>query len=153
MASSYDISGTGLARAKMTGSFAIVFTISFDSTLPFDSPTKTSAPLTASSSVWISVRLVAKNFFCSFRSSRLVEMTPFESSITIFSFWAPMAIYSLVHEMAAAPAPLTTIFTFLMSLPMTSRAFFSPAAEMMAVPCWSSCITGISSVRFRRSSM
>ena len=37
-------------------------------------------------------RLVAKNFFCSFRSVRIVEMTPFESSITMFSFCAPMAM-------------------------------------------------------------
>ncbi len=40
-----------------------------------------------------------------------------------------------------------------MFLPATSSAFFKPAAEMIAVPCWSSCITGMSSVFFRRSSI
>ena len=62
-------------------------------------------------------------------------------------------MYNFVHEIAAAPAPLTTNLTSAIFFPATSSAFFRPAAEMIAVPCWSSCITGISSVRFRRSSI
>ena len=50
--------------------------------------------------------------------------------------------------MAAAPAPFTTTLTSDIFLPFTSRAFKSPAPEMIAVPCWSSCITGISSSSF-----
>ena len=40
--------------------------------------------------------------------------------------------------MLAAPAPLTTSLTFLMSRPVSSSALMRPAAAMMAVPCWSS---------------
>ena len=31
--------------------------------------------------------------------------------------------------------------------------FSNPALEMMAVPCWSSCITGMSNSSFRRRSI
>ena len=55
--------------------------------------------------------------------------------------------------MAAAPAPLTTIFTLWISLPTISKAFLSAAAEIIAVPCWSSCITGISNSSLRRRSI
>ncbi|CAI8193990.1 MAG: Uncharacterised protein [Flavobacteriaceae bacterium] len=50
-----------------------------------------------------------------------------------------------MQEMAAAPAPETTIFTESMFLFDSSKAFKSAAHEMMAVPCWSSCIKGMSS--------
>ena len=153
MASSYEISGTGFASAKTIGLSAIERIMSWLRMLPFESPTNTSAPLMASSRVCTSRRSVAKKAFCGVSFSRSLVITPFESIIRMFSFRAPRAIYNLVHEMAAAPAPLTTMRTFSMSLPATSRAFFSPAAEMMAVPCWSSCITGMSSVRLSRSSM
>ena len=55
------------------------------------SPTNTSAPFTASSSVWTSRRSVAKSFFCSVRLSRSLVMTPLESSITMFFTCAPSA--------------------------------------------------------------
>ena len=55
--------------------------------------------------------------------------------------------------MAAAPAPLTTTRIESIFFPLISRAFNSPAAEIIAVPCWSSCITGISSSSFRRRSI
>ena len=71
----------------------------------------------------------------------------------MFSCVAPKASYSFVHEMAAAPAPFTTIFTSSIFFPATSRAFSKPAAEIIAVPCWSSCITGISSSSFKRRSI
>ena len=128
-------------------------TISCERIFPFERPTKTSVPLMASSNVWISCRSVAKRAFCGVRFSLSEVMTPFESSITMFSFFSPNATYIFVHEIAAAPAPFTTNFTSLISFPATSKAFFKPAADMIAVPCWSSCITGISRVFFSRSSM
>ena len=54
-------------------------------------------------------RSVAKNFFCSFRSVRSLEITPLLSTMTIFSRRAPRETYNLVQETADAPAPLTTI--------------------------------------------
>ena len=153
MASSYDISGTGFASANTIGCSAIERIMSCVSTLPFESPTNTSAPFIASSSVCTSRLSVAKSFFCSVRFSLSLVITPLESSISMFSVLAPSATYIFVHDMAAAPAPFTTIFTLAMSLPFTSSAFLSPAADIIAVPCWSSCITGMSSVRFSLSSM
>ena len=58
---------------------------------------------------------------------------------------APKETYSLAHAIAAAPAPEMTIFTSSIFLPASSRAFKRAAADIIAVPCWSSCITGISS--------
>ena len=55
--------------------------------------------------------------------------------------------------MAAAPAPLTTTRIVSIFFPLSSRAFSNPAAEIMAVPCWSSCITGISSSSLSRCSI
>ena len=107
----------------------------------------------ASSNVCASVRLVANSFFCSVKFGRSAVITPCESNIRIFSFFKPKATYSFVHEMAAAPAPFTTSRTFVMSFSATSSAFFRPAADIMAVPCWSSCITGMSNVRFSLSSI
>ena len=49
----------------------------------------------------------------------------------------------MVQEMAAAPAPLITTVMSEAFLPAISRAFLSAAAEMIAVPCWSSCMTGM----------
>ena len=55
--------------------------------------------------------------------------------------------------MAAAPAPLTTTRMVSIFFSLSSRAFNNPAAEIMAVPCWSSCITGISSSSLSRRSI
>ena len=43
----------------------------------------------------------------------------------------------------AAPLPLTTTFKSSKSLPTTLHAFFKAAETTIAVPCWSSCITGM----------
>ena len=142
-----------MASANTIGDLAMLRTISCVSTLPLDKPRNTSAPFIASASVWISVRLVAKYFFCSFRSVRAFEITPLLSSITIFSSRAPSEIYSLVQDTAEAPAPFTTIFTSSILFPATSNALINPALDMMAVPCWSSCITGMSSSSLRRCSI
>ena len=52
----------------------------------------------------------------------------------------------MAHAIAEAPAPQKTTLTLSIFLPTTSSAFRNAAAEMIAVPCWSSWNTGI----FRR---
>ena len=47
--------------------------------------------------------------------------------------------------MPAEPAPLQTSLVDLMSRPVRSSALIRPAAAMIAVPCWSSWNTGMSS--------
>ena len=47
------------------------------------------------------------------------------------------------QAIAAAPAPETAILTSPIFLPTSSRPLSSAAAEMIAVPCWSSWKTGI----------
>ena len=153
IASSYEISGVGLASAKTIGWSAMLRIMSCDKTLPFDKPKNTSAPLIASSKVCTSRRSVAKNFLLGVRFSRSEVMTPLLSNIKMFSLRAPNAMYSLVQEVAEAPAPFTTMCTSSIFLPATCRALIRPALEIIAVPCWSSCITGISSSAFRRSSI
>ena len=49
------------------------------------------------------------------------------------------------QAMPAAPAPENTTFTSSIRLPTRSSAFSSAADEMIAVPCWSSWNTGMSS--------
>ena len=43
----------------------------------------------------------------------------------------------------AAPVPLITTFTSSFCLSVTFRALIRPARVTTAVPCWSSCITGM----------
>ena len=112
----------------------------------------TSEPFTASSRVR-RLRSVANSAFCSVRLGASLRITPLLSHITIFLGLAPKATYKRVQEIAAAPAPFTTICALAMSLPTISKALTRAAAEMIAVPCWSSCITGISNSSFRRRSI
>ena len=51
-----------------------------------------------------------------------------------------------------APTPLTTTFRFSIFSPVIFRAFRRAASTTIAVPCWSSWKTGMSSISFRRSS-
>ena len=71
----------------------------------------------------------------------------------MFFFCAPKLQYNLVQELAEAPAPLTIIFTSAISFPTISMALSKAAALIIAVPCWSSCITGMFISAFNRSSM
>ena len=59
----------------------------------------------------------------------------------------------MAHAIAEAPAPQKTTFTLSIFLPTTSSAFRNAAAEMIAVPCWSSWKTGIWRRFFSRSSI
>ena len=108
----------------------------------FESPIKISAPSNASSNVCTSI-LVANSAFCTVRLSRSDLIMPLLSVIIMFSGDTPKARYSRAQEMAAAPAPLITIFTFDNSFSANSTALSKAAPEIMAVPCWSSCITGM----------
>ena len=53
----------------------------------------------------------------------------------------------------AAPTPVTTIRTSLNSLPTTRRALVRAASTTIAVPCWSSWNTGMSSSARSRASI
>ena len=53
----------------------------------------------------------------------------------------------------AAPPPATTIFTSGSCLSTTRSAFFSAASATIAVPCWSSWKTGMSSFSRSRASI
>ena len=57
------------------------------------------------------------------------------------------------QAMPAAPAPLQTSLVSSMSRPVRSSALIRPAAAMIAVPCWSSWNTGMSSSSRSRCSM
>ena len=59
------------------------------------------------------------------------------------SWRTPIAFISSVQAIAAAPAPLTTTFTSSSRRPVSRQALISPAAQMIAVPCWSSWKTGM----------
>ena len=78
---------------------------------------------------------VAKAFFSLLKFFLSDLITPLLSSITIFFFFAPNAIYNFEHDMAAAPAPETTILTLSISLFAICKALISAAHEIIAVPC------------------
>ena len=80
-------------------------------------------------------------------------MTPWVSQRMTLSWRTPIALTSSVQAMPAAPAPLTTSLTSRSERPVSSSALIRPAAAMMAVPCWSSWKTGMSSSSRRRCSM
>ena len=140
----YLISGFGLAIAKTMGFLDIDKSIFEVIIFALESPIKTSAFFNACSKV-LTFFFVANSFFSADKFSLSVLITPLLSVIMIFSDCIPKALYILVQEMAAAPAPQTTVLTFSIFLLAISRAFKRAAAEIIAVPCWSSCITGMSS--------
>ncbi len=126
--------------------------ISLDTILPMDSPRKTSAFTIASLSVAQSVS-TAYLLFISSRSFLEVEITPLLSSIRMFFGFTPKMQYKFTHEIAAAPAPLTTTLTSSIFFPANSSALSRAALVMIAVPCWSSCIIGISNSAFNLRSI
>ncbi len=80
-------------------------------------------------------------------------MTPLVSHMMQLSCRAPIDFSSSRQAMPAAPAPFRTIRTSSIFLPDSSSAFSRPAAQITAVPCWSSWKTGMSISSFRRCSM
>ncbi|MNC90007.1 hypothetical protein D3C83_60410 [compost metagenome] len=71
----------------------------------------------------------------------------------MFSRFTPQRMASSAHEIADAPAPEITSRTSLCFFPTIARALANPAEEMIAVPCWSSWNTGMSSIFLSSSSM
>ena len=134
------------------GFFAMDFSMAGVTILAIDKPMNTSAPSMASFRVFTSIA-VANSAFSLVRCSRSLRMTPLLSVMMMFSLLAPKALYKRVHEIAAAPAPEMTMRTSSIFLSDNSKALSRAAQEMMAVPCWSSCITGISSSSFKRCSI
>ncbi len=72
-------------------------------------------------------------------------MTPLVSTAMQFSGLTPMALIRSSEAIPAAPAPLSTTLMSASLRPVIRQAFIRPAEEMIAVPCWSSWNTGISS--------
>src|SRR6266852_5516491 len=66
---------------------------------------------------------------------------------------APAASRILDTTIPEAPAPQTTTRIADRSLPTTRAAPRSAASATIAVPCWSSCMTGMSSMARSRSSI
>ena len=71
----------------------------------------------------------------------------------MFSGFTPNKIYKLAQASAAEPAPETTIFTLSIFFLANSSAFNNAAEDIIAVPCWSSCITGMFNSSTKRLSI
>ena len=84
------------------------------------------------------------SFFSSVKLFLFSFIGPLLSNIIILSDFTPNALYIFPHEIAAAPAPQITILTSSIFFSAISSALIKAAPEIIAVPCWSSCITGIS---------
>ena len=137
LASSGIISGTGLAMGKRMGSPAIERTISAVSSPGAETPTKRSAPTSASFSPPRTVGRVrsassARARF-SARSLRPGYTTPAISQRTALR--RPMLHRSLKMAVPAAPAPEKTAEISSILFPVSFSAFIRAAATTMAVPC------------------
>ena len=71
----------------------------------------------------------------------------------MFSFWTPNCMYSLAQAIAGGAGAVDDDAHFGHAAAGQSAAFNRPAAEMMAVPCWSSWNTGMDICRESSSSM
>jgi hypothetical protein len=129
--------------AKMIGCGAICSTRSAVRAPLTDRPMKTSAPARASASVRLSVSTAWADFHWFMSSVRPRHRTPTRSTAMTLSGRTPMALISSSVAMPAAPGPFSTTFTSLMSRPLMAQALIRPAAQMIAVPCWSSWNTGM----------
>ena len=145
-ATSGMISGSGFASANTSGRGAIERSMSPLTMPPTDRPRNTSVPFIASARSPSSTSRAKRALYSLMSSaSRLASvMIPFESTSSMFSGRTPSSSQCSEHDSADAPAPETTTFTSSMFFSTTSSPFSSAAPEMMAVPCWSSCITGMS---------
>ena len=151
--SSGVISGSGLAMAKMIGFFAIVATSSGVSAPFTERPMNTSAPTRASARVRWGVAVAWADFHWFISSVRPCQSTPLRSTAITLEGVTPMALISSSVAIPAAPGPFRTTFTSARFRPVMAQAFMSPAAVMMAVPCWSSWNTGMSRSSWHRCSM
>ena len=71
----------------------------------------------------------------------------------MITFLKPYVKSNFVMATPADPAPFTTTRQSSFFLPVTFNALMIPASTTMAVPCWSSWNTGMSSISFKRSSI
>jgi len=159
-ASHGQISGTGLAQANKIASLFMVL-IHSGSITPgpdLESAITTSAPLIASGicpsrpSAFVvsqSRHLSTYSALRISRSLRCLPKMPLESTMKHFLGSAPQPKIKREQATLEAPVPMNVIFTSLIFLPTTLRALIKPAKVTVAVPCWSSCHTGISA--FSRS--
>ena len=116
-------------------------------------PRNTSAPFSASDKSASGVVAWARACFRGPSPSRPAWMWPLLSKTAMFSNRTPSCMYRSRQAMAEAPAPLTTSLTSSAFLPASSSALRRAAPLMMAVPCWSSCMTGMSSSSLSRRSI
>ena len=127
------------------GRLPIDRTMSLETMFGPDTPRKTSAPLIASARVRQGVSAAMRSFSAFIPSVRPFQTTPLLSVNRNFARSAPSVSNIDAHEIPAAPAPAMTILQSESRFPATSQAFRSAAPEMIAVPCWSSWKTGMSS--------
>ncbi len=123
-------------------------------TAPALSPRNTSAPSIASSSEPRSPArfvLAARSALTGVSSRRPVCTMPRESATAMSPM--PAASRILVHATPAAPAPDTTTRRSPSERPVTRAALRSAARTTIAVPCWSSWKTGMSSRSRNRASI
>src|SRR5690606_27123309 len=138
-------SGSGLDSANTIGSSAIVFS-SISSIVAPDRPMNTSAPSIASGHPPLSPALLgdhASSCCTGVSPSRPPWMLPRESSTVMSPAPADSRIFA--QATPAAPAPEITTRCLPRSRPSTWLAPRSAASTTIAVPCWSSCMTGQSS--------
>ena len=83
---------------------------------------------------------------------KIVIKTPKGGSPVMAAQPAMVMAAPVQTAMAAAPAPLITMRTSSSFFPDNSSALMIPAEQIIAVPCWSSCISGIRISCFSRSS-
>ncbi len=128
--------------------------ISSSGTRPADTPRNTSAPSSASTMPPVRPQgLVrcASSALKRFMSSRSECRIPRESSTVISEI--PFARRMFAHATPAAPAPEITTRSEVMSRSSSLEAPSNAASTTIAVPCWSSCITGQSSASMARRSI
>ena len=118
-----------------------------------EQPSSTSAPVITSASVRVGALHVATLGVVEPVFALVVDHALLLSQTKMFCCFAPSRTNRSRQAIAAAPALLTAIFTAPSCLPVSSMPLMIAAAEMIAVPCWSSWNTGIFSRSFSRLSM
>ena len=149
------ISGTGLAIANTIASGAIERTAAGDTAPGPDRPMKTSAPASTSSAVPASaarVRALGEPARVGVEARPRPRRARRRRSQPMMSRDAGASRIS-AHATPAAPAPTTTTRTSSARLPTSFSAFTSAASTTIAVPCWSSWNTGMSSSARSRPSI
>ena len=138
----YSISGFGLAIAKTIGFSDMLKSISGVKTSAVERPKNKSQPFIASA------KLIGSQSLAYLRCNSEIEGLSFVNkplllNMYTFSGFIPKSTYKSAQAIAAEPAPETTILISSAFLSANSKALSKAAEEIIAVPCWSSCITGI----------